>query len=232
MSPFATLVAIFAEPAKAMEAVRARSMVWLPLLLLVLGNIAMMLWYYQVVDFAWLQDHILNADPNTTAEQREMARGFMTRGVMLGSTVGSMALMIPLMLALLAVYYLLAAKVIGNDLGYGKWFAFATWSAVPSLLVLPAMAVQLLLNDNGQIGPEALNPLSLNQLLFHLPVSDPWAGLLNALGLTTLWSIAVAVIGMRVWTGKSIGTSAVVVLLPQVVVFGAWALFIALRSGA
>jgi hypothetical protein len=230
MSAVATLLQIFTEPGKAMAAVRERSMIWLPILLLVLGNAALQLWYWQIVDIGWVQDYMLSANPELTPEQINASRGFMSRGVMSGISAVSIAIVLPVILLISAVYYLLAAKVVGNDIDFGKWFAFSAWTAVPTLLLIPLGAVQILLSDNGQLTPEALNPLSLNQLLFHFPSSNPWAGLLNAISLPSIWSTVVAVIGYRRWTDKPLGTSLFVVLLPQLVIYGCWAAFAAMRS--
>ena len=232
MSPMSTLISVFIDPAKAMQAVRERSMIWLPLLLMTLGTAAMMAWYYQMVDFPWLQDRILAASGQTDPKAMEAARAFMGHGMMSGLGIVSVLIVIPILLLLTSIYYLLAAKVIGNDLGFGKWFAFSTWSAVPTLLGIPLMAVQILMAKNGQLAPEALNPLTLNMLVFHLPASNPWAGLLNAINITSLWAAVVAIIGYKVWTAKSTLTSVIVVLLPQVVIFGGWAIIAMLRSGA
>jgi len=122
-----------------MAAVRERSMLALPLLLMILGNVALFVWYFQIVDFPWLQDAMLSANPAMDASAREVARGFMSKSVMLGSTVTGIVIVVPIMLLASAVYYLLFAKVVGCDIGFGKWFAFATWSAVPTLLLLPLM---------------------------------------------------------------------------------------------
>ena len=232
MSSVSTLFSIFIEPAKAMQAVRERSMIWLPLLLMTFGTAAAMVWYYQMVDFPWLQDQILAASGQTDPKALEAARGFMTRGVMMGGAAVSVLIFVPLMLLLTSVYYLLAAKVIGNDLGFGKWFAFSTWTAVPTLLVIPAMAVQILMAKNGQLAPDALNPLTLNALAFHLPATSPWASLLNAISIPSLWATVVAIIGYKVWTAKSTVTSALIVLLPQIVIYGVWAIVAMLRSAA
>jgi hypothetical protein len=232
MSPISTLISIFIDPAKAMQAVRERSMIWLPLLLMTLGTAAMMAWYYQMVDFPWLQDQILAASGQTDPKALETARSFMSRGVMSGIAIFGVLIGFPVFLLLGSVYYLLAAKVIGNDLGFGKWFAFSTWTAVPTLLGIPLMAVQILMASNGQLAPDALNPLTLNMLVFHLPTSDPWSGLLNAINIPSLWAIVVSIIGYKVWTAKSTLTSTFVVLLPQVVIYGGWAIIAMLRSGA
>lgn len=231
MSPLSTLIAIFIEPGKAMQAVREKSMLWLPLLLLVLGTAAVQVWYYQVVDIGWLQDHILSASgANADPQAMEAAKSFMSRNILMGGAVVGTLLALPIILLITAVYYLLAAKVIGNDITFGKWFAFSTWCTVPTLLLIPVGIAKILTSSNGQLPPEALNPLSLNQLLLHLPASDAWAGLANAISLPSLWSVVVAIIGYKVWTSKSTLTSAIVVLLPLVLIYGGMAAFALLRS--
>lgn len=232
MSSLNTLLAIFIEPGKAMAAVRERSMILLPLALMLLGNVAIMVWYYNAVDFPWLQDYLIASMGDVEPAAREAARGFMQKGTLTVTAAVGVLVFIPVVLALLAVYYLLAAKVVGNDLEYGKWFAFSVWTSVPALLLIPIAAVQILLSGNGQLAPEAMNPLTFNQLIFGLPSDSPWAGLLNALNLTTLWCWVVAVIGMKLWTGKSTAVSTAIVMLPQVLVFGGWAAFAAMRAAA
>ena len=231
MSPTSTLLAIFVEPAKAMQAVREKSMIWLPLLLLMVGSALLWVWYFQIVDIDWLQDQMLGGQ-NMPAEQMAAAKSFMSRGFVMGSTVISILIMLPLMMLISAVYYLLSAKVVGSDIGFGKWFAFSIWTSVPVLLLIPAGVIKILMAGNGQLTQQALNPLSLNELLFHLPMSSPWSGLANAIHIPSIWAAVVAIIGYKLWTAKSTVTSAIVVLLPLVVIYGGWAAFAFLRSAA
>jgi len=232
MSAFSTLLSIFTEPTKAMADVKQRSMIWLPLLLLVLAPLLLQILYFQSVDFSWLQDQLLSRNPNMPADAREQARQFMSPGMMMGMSVAGILIVVPVVLLVVSVYYLLAAKVIGSDIGFGKWFAFTLWTSIPTLLAVPAGLVRILASNNAQILPEAINPLSLNELLLHLPAASPWASLASAVDVTRLWSILVAVIGYKLWTQRSTITSSIVVLLPTVVVFGIMALFAILRSAA
>ena len=217
-----------------MQAVREKSMIWLPLLLLVLGMAAVHVWYYQAVDIGWLQEYMLSAGGANSPDPQalEAAKGFMSRGFLTSMTVLGIVIMMPLMMVIGAVYYLLAAKVIGSEIGFGKWFAFNVWSSVPNLLLIPAGIVQILMSSNGQMAPDALNPLSLNQLIFHHPATSPWAGLAGAIHLTGIWTSIVAIIGYKLWTSKSTATSAFIVFLPQIVIYGGWAAFAFLRSAA
>lgn len=232
MSAFKTLGQVFTEPAKAFAAVQERSMVALPLLLTIFGTLALWVWYYQVVDIAWLIDHMMSAQPDMDPAQLEASRQFMTPMSMTIFTVIGVVVVMPLILLLSAVYYTLAAKIIGSEIGFGKWFAFSTWCMVPGLLLIPAGAAKLLMASNGQITQEQLNPLSLNQLFFHLPNSNAWAGLLNAIHLPFFWSLFVGFVGYQVWTKKSSATSWIVVLLPWVLIYGIWTVIIVVKGGA
>jgi hypothetical protein len=233
MSAFSILGQVFTEPSKAFATLRERSNPALPLLLLILGSAALMVWYYQVVDMPWLIDQMLAASPQgDDPAARAAMQQFMTPTMMTVTTTLSIAIMLPIVLLLSAVYLLLSAKVIGSDIGFGKWFCFAAWASVPGLLALPAGAVVLLMASNGQIGQNEINPLSLNQLFFHLPLGQRWTGLLDTIHLPMLWSLLVSALGYRVWTGKSMATSAIVVALPYLLIFGIWAAVLALRGGA
>lgn len=233
MSAFTLIGQVFTEPTKAFAALRERSNPALPLLLLILGSAALMVWYYQIVDMPWLIDQMLSASPQgDDPAARAAMQQFMTPATMTVTTTVSIAIMLPVILLLSAVYFLLSAKLVGSDIGFGKWFSFAAWAAVPSLLTLPAGALVLLMASNGQVGQNEINPLTLNQLFFGLPLGHRWAGLLDAIHLPLLWSLAVTAVGYRVWTGKSTATAWIVALLPYLLIFGIWALVLALRGGA
>jgi hypothetical protein len=69
-------------------------------------------------------------------------------------------------------------------------------------------------------------------MFFHLPLGQSWTGLLDAIHVPMLWSLLVSAVGYRVWTGKSMASSAVIVALPYLLIFGIWAAVLALRGGA
>lgn len=234
MSAFTTLGQVFTEPSKAFESLHERANPVLPLLLLIFGSVAVLVWYYQIVDMPWLVEQLLAANPQSANDPAAAAamEKFMTPATMTVTSVVGVVIMIPLVLLLTAVYYLLAAKVVGSEIGFGKWFCFATWASVPTLINIPAGAVAILLADNGQLLTNALNPLTLNQLLFNLPLGSPWTSLLEAIHLPMLWSLLVSAIGYQVWTKKPAGTAWTVVLLPYIVIFGIWAAVAATRGGA
>ncbi|MBD8524296.1 YIP1 family protein [Pseudomarimonas arenosa] len=232
MSAIKTLGQMFTEPGKAFEAVQERSMIALPLILTIVGTLALWAWYYQVVDVNWLIDQMVAAQPDMEPAQAESMRKMMNPTMLTVFTAVGVVIMMPLILLISATYYTLSAKVIGSEIGFGKWFALSTWSMVPALLLIPAGAIKILMTSNGQLTQEQLNPLSLNQLFFHLPASDAWAGLLSSIHLPMFWSLFLAFVGYKLWTRKSSATAWTVVLLPYVLIYGIWALVAMSKGGA
>jgi hypothetical protein len=221
-SAFLDLGNVILEPAPTLARLKDRPSPWIPLLAMILLSVAATWWWVSTEDFAWLREHMLSAQLDAKPEVRAAMTKFLTPTAMLwtaaiGNVVGTLVLN-----ALLAAYYLVAARLMGSAIGYGKWFGFAAWISVPRLLVLPLMALQIL-TSHGQLAPEDINMTSLNYLLFHLPLSNPWQGLAANIDLATVWSGVLAFIGLKAWTGRSTGSCALAAALPYVIVYGLWA---------
>jgi hypothetical protein len=197
-----------------------------PLLVLVLLTLGVTYWYISTLDFAWFREHMLAAQGNIKPEQRAALEHFLTPKTMMWTSGAGAVLGTPILCALVAVYYLLAGKVMGAGIGYGKWFGFAVWTSIPRLLTVPLSALQIM-TSGGRLAPEDMNMASLNYLLLHLPMSSPWFSLATNLDLTSVWSVALAFIGLKAWTGRSTGVCALVAVLPYALVYGIWAAKIA-----
>jgi hypothetical protein len=220
-SPMSVLVRIFIEPKSAFESLKDNSKPWLPLALILGSTLAVFYWYFATVDFSWLLDHTMSANPDLNAEQKQAMAKMMTKDSMMYSTLGGILILMPLAFALYALYYLIASKMMGSAITYGKWFGFSIWASVPTLIGVPLMALQIV-TGKGQIAMESLNMLSLNFLITNLPVDHAWAGLMNNLSLTTFWTAFLTYIGFRVWTGRSAASCAIAAALPYVVIYGIW----------
>lgn len=199
---------------------------FIPLLVLILVTLAVSCWYVSSLDFAWFREHMLAAQGTMKPEARAAMAQFMTPKTMMWSSGAGAVVGTPLICAIVALYYLLAGKVMGTGIGYGKWFGFAVWTSIPRLLTVPLSALQIL-TSGGRLAPEDMNMVSLNYLLLHLPASSPWFGLATNLDLTSVWSIALAVLGLKAWTGRSTGACVTVAILPYLLVYGIWAAKIA-----
>jgi hypothetical protein len=217
---------VILEPTPTFARLKAKTSAWLPLLILIVLSVAIMYWWISTLDFGWLREHMLAAQGNATPEVRAAMERFMTPTSMMwsssiGAVVGTLVA-----LSLSALYYVIASKVIDAPIGFGKWFGFSVWTSVPRLLTIPLSALQIA-TSHGRLAPEDLNMASLNYLVFHLPASHPWAGLVGSIDLTMFWSIALAVIGLKAWTGRSTSTCVTVALLPYAIIYGLWAAKIA-----
>ncbi|MES3023328.1 MAG: YIP1 family protein [Pseudomonadota bacterium] len=224
MSASATgvLLQMFYDPKAAFESTLARTRSWLPLLAVTLGSAALLFWYFRTVDFTWLFNHMLAGMPDADEAQREAIRTGLSPAVITWGGLVSVMLTVPATAAMFGLYYLLAAKFVGNDIGFKKWFGFGAWIMVPRLLVLPLMALQIV-SSGGQVGMEDLSMVTLNYLVLHLAPGHPWAGLAGSVDLTVLWTIALSVVGLRVWTGRALATCVTISLLPWLLIYGAWA---------
>jgi hypothetical protein len=213
-------------PTAAFAELRERPRFWFPLLAIVLSTVVMVYWYYSIVDVEWLKDQMFSNDPKMqkmSPGERAAAMNMFGRGTMLWGGVIGTVVMVPLVFLVEALYFLLAAKVTRIPLGFKHWFAFVSWTALPMLLGAVVSAIFLLMADSPQIGPGAMQPLSINELLIHLPPGAPGQSLLDTLSIPTFLGWALAIIGIHAWSQRSWGFSTIVVLLPAVVIYGIWA---------
>jgi hypothetical protein len=217
---------VMMDPTPTFARLKGKTSAWLPLLILIVLSMAILYWWISTLDFAWFVEHLVASQPKATPEVRAAMEKFMTPTSMLVSS--SIGAVVGTLVALLlsALYYLIASKVIDAQIGFGKWFGFAVWTSVPRLLTIPLSALQIV-TSHGRLAPEDLNMASLNFLVFHLPIGNPWASLVGSIDLTMFWSIALAVLGLKVWTGRSTATCVTVALLPYAIVYGLWAAKIA-----
>lgn len=228
LQPLYDIGNVILEPAPTFARLKDKTSAWLPLLALILLTLGVTYWWISTADFAWLREHLIAAQQTTVKpEARAAMEKVITPSMMLWTSAAGAVLGTPAIFALTAWYYLMAAKVMGNHIGYGKWFSFVAWVSVPRLLVIPLMAFQVA-TSHGRLAPEDMDMVSLNYLLLHLPASNPWATMASNLDLATFWSAGLAAVGLKAWTGRTTGTCVFVALLPYLILYGLWAAKIAM----
>jgi hypothetical protein len=95
------------------------------------------------------------------------------------------------------------------------------WCALPILLGLVASIVNIFISDARFMLQEDINPLSFNNLLsIDTEGFSTLQRILASLDLSTVWSLALTIIGYQTWTQRSIYKAAGIVLGPFVVIFG------------
>jgi hypothetical protein len=223
------LMSFFLEPRSAVRSLQERPTFLFPLLLITLGAAASLVWYFSVVDYAWLVDHTMQQhDPDhgnlTEAQKAEMA-SMMTRDVLMWSSLVAVLFGIPLVRLLESAYYFLAGRAIGVSQSFKHWLALACWSSLPAVLTLGASGVVLVMHPNGQVTQEQLSVLSLNELL-DVPLDNPWYSLLSSVTVLHPWMLWLSAVGVQAWSGRSMAFSFGFALLPWLVVYGLWALLV------
>lgn len=221
-STFGAVARMFYEPSAVFAQLETRRSTWLPLLLVMLSGIIMAAWYYQFVDYAWLQEQFLSAieDPALRDKQREA--GGMSVGTLTGITIVGMVIVYLVAFSITSLYLLIVSKVRNSPFTFSQGFSLAVWSSLPMLILLPLGAMQILLASNNQITFESLNPVTLNQLFFQYARPHAMAGILEGVSLLMFWNIFLLVTGYQVWAKTSRATAVKIVVAPYLVIYGLW----------
>lgn len=229
-SPLVSLCDIFVAPSHVYDNIREHtSWLWWPLLLMVIVSVSFAAVYVSTVDVHWvmlqtLQHSAMIAGKLDAAQIQKIADQSTRSGMLIQSSVGAV-FGIPLIYAVLALYYFLAAKVAGYEIKrYGQWFNFTAWSNMPAFISTIVSALVYLLRGSHQVLATDIDMTSLNALFFHESIGDSWYSLLSGLRLTMFWTIGLSIFGMSRWTRRNMRNSAAVVLLPYVLIYGTWIL--------
>lgn len=222
-----TLVDIFLQPGKAFAELKERPTFVVPLALTVVFSALMTFLYFHNVDSNWYYDHMFASKPDMTAKEIAQAKAAMpsTRimsyiglvGVFIGAAVLTLAM---------AVYYLLAGKVTGNNVSFLHAMALSTWPSMPGLLGLIVALVGVLTMD-PKTPLESLQLLNLDPLLLDVPIDNRWSGLAKGFSLLMPWSWFLTALGWKTWGRTGWGQAIVVAVLPAAVIYGgmiAWTL--------
>lgn len=221
---------VYAAPTQFFAFLKDRPSVVLPLFLVLLLSIVVQLWYYSVVDFEYLVDYLISAAGDLSSVQMTQTReAFMSLTPMsLGAiTIGGLIFSVIGGLVLFSVYLVIVSNIANDGFKFKDWLSMVSWAYMPALLTVLAMALNIALSDSGLISPAELNPTSLDSLFFHSSASSSYAVLLQTIDLGLLWTIALMVLGYKVWTRKPLSTAITVILAPCVLIIGTWALLAA-----
>lgn len=229
-SVLSNFVNIYVSPLDVFRQLKEQPNFLFPLLLLIICSTVVMIWYYASVDFNWLMDYFISieADGHSEEEKQQIVSSLsaMTPIMMGAITIISSLVMIIAHYTVLSLYFVVISLFTNDGFRFKYWFCLVNWAFLPTLLAFFAIFVTIALNSNGQIGPNQLNSLTLNNLFFHLPNTHHFKTILDSIDISFLWSIVLLILGYQVWTKKSIVNSGFIVLTPYLLVYGIWLLII------
>lgn len=218
------LVNIIAAPKLAFEQLRSQPSILFPIVVLLVAVSATTFTFFQVADPELLIDDLLQQAGDDLSEP-ELAQARAGMQSMPGGALkwfstlsGSIGLL--LMLLAHAGYYYLISLFNDTKLGFKPWLSFVSWSNIPALFSSIAALATLFL-ASGHVPLLELNPFTLTNLFNVESDNQALVNTTNNIDLTRLWSVALMLIGYRVWTQKSWPHCCIVVLLPLLAIFGA-----------
>jgi hypothetical protein len=222
----AHLIDIFLQPGKVFEDLRERPRFALPLLLLLVLSAALPLWYFLAVDSAWYVQHMmLAAGREVSAADLEKMKAIMPgtqRMAYFGAASATIVGVI--VVCLYALYLMLAGKVTGAAMSFKRGMSLICWSNMPALLgLLVALVGVATMQPHTPL--ESLMLTNIDPLLVQLPPESPWLGLARGFSLLNFWTWFLLALGWRTFNRASWSQSAIVALLPSVVIYGAMAAF-------
>ncbi|HLT43180.1 MAG TPA: YIP1 family protein [Luteimonas sp.] len=222
----AHLVDIYLQPGKVFSDLREKPTFLLPMALLIIASAVMPLWYFLTVDPDWYLQHMMLASGrDMTPEQIQQASAVLPGARLMGWIgAGSAAVMIAVVYCLYALYLMLAGKVTGGSVSFKKGLSLISWSSMPGLLAV-VVALVGIATMKPQTSLESLMLTNVDPLLVQLPPDSPWRALAQGFSLLNFWSWFLLALGWRVFNRAGWLQSAIVALLPSVVIYGGMALF-------
>ncbi len=224
------VINIFLEPGKVFANLKDKPTFWLPLTLALLAAFALTAFYTSRVDMVWSVEHSLETMgvEMSPAQLREIKQNAANPSA--GSYAGAVSAPIGMavVMALYALYYMLAGKVTGNSLSFKQGFSLVAWSGMPSLLGI-LIAIIGVSTMSPQTGMESLMLTHLDPLLTSLPIDHAWSTFAKNVDLLMFWGLFLAALGWRVWGRTTWAHAITVAALPTATMYGIWALIVLLK---
>ncbi len=218
-SVWQTLLDTLTSPREAFDSISVSPRGLFPLLIVISTSLLVTAYYFSVLDLSWWIDDTLK-QAKLSGDELEVARetmGSMGRGAVFAMGGVATVFFTALMILVQSIYISLTAAVMGSDYRFKHWFALAAWSATPYLISSVAIAVNVSLHPNGQLGSYSLDPTNLVVLGLSI---EGYESLLRSINLPMLWSLGLIVIGFGQWQKISLGRSALIMLAPYAVLVG------------
>jgi hypothetical protein len=222
----AHIIDIFLQPSKVFTEHEQKPGFVVPLAIVALLTAGVTLFYFLKVDPSWYVDHALLASgremsPGDIENARRMMPGARTMGLV-GAPMG--VLMLCIVSAIYALYFMLAGKVTGVPVSFRHGMSLTSWSNMPVLLGL-LVALVGVVSMSPQTGFESLMLTNFDPLFVQLPAGSPWASLARNFNLLNLWVTFLMAVGWHTWSKRGWAEAIVVASIPFFVVYGGMALF-------
>ena len=223
----AVAINVLTAPSEAFKAIRERPTSLFPLATVVLSTMLVMAWYFAILDYDWYIDDTLSQFPDFTDAQLEDAREGMqsiSPNNMMWLTLLSSGLTILVVYLLQTCYLSLISALRGDEIRFRQWWSLVAWTNLPALFLSISMAVNIVLNPNGQLSILELNGLTL--LSLGMETANPSLNrVFSTINLAMIWNLTLIVMAYKQWLQSSSIKAMTIVLTPYLLIFGSWTYF-------
>lgn len=195
----------------------------LPLLLIIASIVAAQVVYFSSITMEDFIAFSLRGIPAEGYDEAAASMRMMSLNTMMLITAVSAAIFIPIITALISVYYLIINRVSGTpEQSYGTWFSMSLWASVPMIFAQLGAIVNVFISAPGSLAPEQLTLTSVNALIMGREFGEPLYQMFSQFDLLSIWSIAI--ISLILMANKHRPVSAVIfAALPTVLMLSATA---------
>lgn len=232
---FSSVIDTFVSPTKAFNGLKqAKGWTWFAIVLFLLLSAAVQAVYYKSVDQAFFVEQqmiVIEASGDMNPAQIEQTEAMTAQQFPMMWIITSVSTLIfmPIVLCVFALYYHLVAKQdTSQSFTFGDWFSFSTYTSLPAIISALGSLVLILTASSGEIPVSVMTFASLNQLIFGFEPGHAFTTLLESINIFSIWSIALAYVGLKSWTNFSQNKALLFALLPSVLIYGIWAIVAAL----
>ena len=211
------VVDTFIAPSKTFTDILRSSSWWLPLILMILGSVAVSWSVNRQVGFERVAENQIHASPKTEARMAEATPDQRARQmkIQIAITKGiTYAFPVALLISFALYALILWASfnfMLGAQTTYPQVFAVCFYAALPYLIRSVLTVITLFVGGNAE-AYDYKNPVGTNPG-FYLGDAAPWLrALLQRLDIIELWSLVLVILGMAIISRKSIAQSTTVVL--------------------
>ncbi|MBM7074130.1 YIP1 family protein [Shewanella sp. 202IG2-18] len=231
---FGAITDIFLSPTKAFNGLKeAKGWSWSAFLLIILFSSVAMYLFYTTVDPNYLVDQQIAAlGDELTAQEHDAAVNGIKQfaDIQIYFAICAPIVAIALFNALYAFYFMLISKIDPqSDMKFGAWYGFSIWTMMPAVINSLGTIILVTTAKTDQLSQSIFNYASLNQLVLNLDIHNAYYGLVESIGLFTVWGMILTIIGLKSWTNFTKNQAVIYGLLPSVVIFGIWFLIATLK---
>ncbi|PCJ50203.1 MAG: hypothetical protein COA74_02970 [Gammaproteobacteria bacterium] len=218
---------IFTNPQTVFDEIKVKYPVLLPFFTVFILQAALVILMYMSLDYKWFIDELIERASTADTSQEDienMRKGLEMMSATTTGLIGAVfaSIFIAVMYAVMSLYLVIVSAITNDGIKFKQWFSLISWCSMPSIIGILAGLVVVLSSSNGQILPESVNPLSLNELFFDMDPAKGLGAMMAGTSITTLWTFALMVMGYSKWTGKSTAVSAGIIAILYAFSYTIW----------